>query len=57
MTTEEKPEENGGTPKKRAVIYCVCDRAELGVCDECKKYQEIKPTHTLNNPTWKRKLS
>ena len=42
--------------KKRAKIYCVCNRADDPVngCDGCDKYKRIKPDVCFNHPAWNR---
>ena len=37
-------------------LYCVCDKADIPVCGTCEKYHKIKPDHTCNHASWKRKI-
>lgn len=39
---------------KKAIIYCVCNKATKETCDECFKYKKINPDHTLNYENWER---
>jgi hypothetical protein len=43
--------------ERKGIVYCCCNRADDLTCDRCPRYKKLKPTHTVEVPSWPRKIT